>query len=53
MKGTLYWLPIMWIVCEIFYLYGFSKWCPWSESMTTHVLVDDYISQVMDMEMLN
>jgi hypothetical protein len=27
MKGTLYWLAIMWIVCEILYLYGYSKWC--------------------------
>jgi hypothetical protein len=26
MEGTLYWLAIMWIVCEILYLYGYSKW---------------------------
>jgi hypothetical protein len=26
MEGTLYWLAIMWIVYEILYLYGYSKW---------------------------
>jgi hypothetical protein len=53
MKGTLYWLANIWIVCEILYLYGYSKWCPSKSRWLTHVLVDDYISQVMDMEMVN
>jgi hypothetical protein len=35
MKGTLYWLAIMWIVCEILYLYGYSKIFPWLGSMTS------------------
>jgi hypothetical protein len=34
-KDTLYWLAIMWIVCEFFYMYGYSKRCPWSDSMAS------------------
>ena len=60
MKGYLYWLTIMWIVCETLYLYGYSKNVLVEVHVRTHMnirlahgLVDDYISQVMDMEMSN
>ena len=57
MKGKLYWLMIMWIVCETMYLYGYSKMFLVGVHARTrmnirlaYVLVDDYVSQVMDME---
>jgi hypothetical protein len=53
MNGTLYWLAIMWIVCEILYLYVILNDVHSQSRRLAHVLVHDYISQVMDMEMLN
>jgi hypothetical protein len=37
MKGNLYWLAIIWIICETLYLYGYSKVVPSRSScMDTH-----------------
>jgi len=55
---------IDWQLCELFvklfYLYGYSKVVPDQSSCEdthefrlAHVLVDDYVSQVIDIEMSN
>ena len=60
MDDNLYWLMLMWSICETLYLYEYSKIFLVGVHVRTHmnirlahVLVDDYVSQVMDMEMSN
>ena len=60
MDDNLYWLMLMWSICETLYLYEYSEVFLVGVYVRTHmnirlahVLVDDYVSQVMDMGMSN